>query len=88
VDINSKVKTIHNVLFKLFEEISARKDWNITVDARNSCDKAIIVDTTHLAHCGFLSNFNINTGEDELKKIKDTGAIVTVAEIYENNITT
>ena len=61
---------------------------NITVDARNSSDKAIIVYTTYYAHYGLLSDFNINTGEDELEKIKDTGAIVTVAEIFENNITT
>ena len=60
---------------------------DIAVDARNSSNKAIIVDTTHNAHYG-LSGFNINTGEDELEKIKDTGAIVTVAEIFENNITT
>ena len=61
---------------------------NINVDARNSSDKAIIVDTTHYVHYGFLSDFNINTGKDELEKIKDTGAIVTVAEIFENDITT
>ena len=61
---------------------------NITVDARNSLDKAIIVDTTHYVHYGFLSDFNINTGKDELEKINDTGAIVTVAEIFENDITT
>ena len=70
MNINSKGKAIHNILFKLLEKISARKDMNITVDGGNSSD---IVDTTHYLHYGFLSVFNINTGEDELEKIKDTG---------------
>ena len=87
MNINSKMEAIHNIFVKLFEKISSGKDINITVDARNSSDKAIIVDTAHYVHYGLLSDFNINTGEDELEKIKDTGAIVTVAEIFENNIT-
>ena len=86
--MNSKMETIHNILVKLFDELSAGKDRNITVDARNSSDKAIIVDATHSAYYGLLSDFHINTGEDELEEIKDTGTIVTVAEIFENNITT
>ena len=81
VDVKGEEKAIHNVEIKLLDKVFLAEHCYVAVYADDGLSKAVIVDTAHKVCQEVVSDILINAGEDELEKIKDTGAIVTPAKI-------
>ena len=82
-DDKRQEEAIHDVQIKLFDEVFLAKHADIVVDAGNTFSKAVIVDTADKICHEVLSNIMINGNEDQLQKIKYTGAIEALAKITE-----
>ena len=59
----------------------------LVVDAADCFGKVVIIDTADEISHEVMPDRRINAGENKLKKIEDTGAIVIVPDILEDDIT-
>ena len=81
-------EAIHDILVKLFDKRFLAEHWNSVVDAAHSFNKVVIVDTAHKVGHEALSNPRLDTGEDELEEIQDTGAVLETILILKDHIGT
>ena len=88
MDVQTEEKSIHDVLVKFSDERFHVEDRNILIDAGDCFDKVVMVNTTDQVSHEVGSNLNIDTGEDKLEKVDNTGSKATPAEVLEDNIRT
>ena len=86
MNINSKVKSIENAISNFLQEVIVTKDRDTTVDATDSLDEAVIVNTGHDPYYWSWSEGVVDTAEDELEEVKNTGPIVAAGEILQDDI--
>ena len=79
------MKAIHDALVKLSDEAPLAKHDNIAINVLYSFSKAVIVDTADKIRHKVSPDIRIHAGENELEEIEDTGPIVTIAQVLEED---
>ena len=82
-----KEKAIQNIFNKFSHEFLHGEHYKLVVDAADCLGKVVIIDAANEIGHEVMPDLRINAGENKLKKIKDTGAIVIVTDILEDDIT-
>ena len=82
------MKPIKYASCNFLEKVIEIKNTNVAINATNSPNEAVIVNTGHHFHNRSWSVGVINTGEDELEKVENTGTKVAGREVLEDNIRT
>ena len=88
VNINCKMKPIKYASCNFLEKVIEIKNTNVAINATNSPNEAVIVNTGHHFHNRYRSVSVVNTGEDELEKVENTGTKVAGREVLEDDIRT
>ena len=83
-EVEREKEAVHDILIKLFDEVFPGEDLDITVDLGNTLSKAVIVNTADKVSQEALSHTDIKNSEDDLEKIKNTGAKEAVTEVGKN----
>ena len=78
----------HKYIFNKFShEFLHGEPYKLVVDAADCLGKVVIIDAANEIGHEVMPDLRINAGENKLKKIKDTGAIVIMTDIFEDDIT-
>ena len=85
-EVEREKEAVHDILIKLFDEVFPGEDLDITVDLGNTLSKAVIVNTADKVSQEALSHTDIKNSEDDLEKIKNTGAKEAVTEVGKNQL--
>ena len=82
-----KEKSVEYIINEFFHELFHGEHDDSVVDAANCLGKVVIVNAADEVSHELVPDMKIHTREDKLKKVVDTGTVVIVTNILENDIT-
>ena len=85
-EVEREEKAIHDIEIKLFHELLLGEQGNTSIELDNTLSKAVIIDAAYKVSEEVLPDTDIDNSEDDLEKVKNTGAIEAVTEVTEHDL--